>query len=306
MPVTFASRFADAQRWADPLAARLQPLIRRAVSAPPIRNFLDGVWLGAPLHPALTDVPVGAWTTALLLDGGSVLSGDEALAAAADRALAVGTIAAVPAAVTGLNDLRDLVGQSRRIAMVHALLNVVGLSLSTASLAYRHAGRRGLARSLSGLGFLTSSTAAHLGGKLSFALGVRVNRTVGQPVPDAFVPVLDAAELQGDELHRVEVDGVPVLLTRSQTGEICALANTCTHLGGPLAEGSRDGDTVTCPWHGSRFDLRTGAVVEGPAVFVQPRLEARVREDKIEIGFPTAAGAELPELANLQAPARPS
>jgi nitrite reductase/ring-hydroxylating ferredoxin subunit/uncharacterized membrane protein len=306
MPLTFASRFAASQRWADPLAARLQPLIRRAVSPPPIRNVLDGVWLGTPLHPALTDVPVGAWTTALLLDGGSVLSGDEALGAAADRALAVGTIAAVPAAVTGLNDLRDLVGQSRRIAMVHALLNVVGLSLSTASLAYRHAGRRGLARGLSGLGFLTSSTAAHLGGKLSFALGVRVNRTVGQPVPDAFVPVLDAAELQGDELHRVEVDGVPVLLTRSQTGEICALANTCTHLGGPLAEGSRDGDTVTCPWHGSRFDLRTGAVVEGPAVFVQPRLEARVREGKIEIGFPTAAGAELPELANLRAPARPS
>jgi nitrite reductase/ring-hydroxylating ferredoxin subunit len=235
-----------------------------------------------------------------------VLSGDEALAAAADRALAVGTIAAVPAAVAGLNDMRDLIGQSRRIAMVHALLNVVGLSLSTASLAYRHAGRRGLARGLSGLGFLTSSTAAHLGGKLSFALGIRVNRTVGQPVPDAFVPVLDAAELQGDELHRVEVDGVPVLLTRSQTGEICALANTCTHLGGPLAEGSRDGDTVTCPWHGSRFDLCTGAVVEGPAVFVQPRLEARVREDKIEIGFPTAAGTELPELANLQAAARPS
>jgi nitrite reductase/ring-hydroxylating ferredoxin subunit/uncharacterized membrane protein len=306
MPLTFASRFAASQRWADPLAARLQPLIRRAVSPPPIRNVLDGVWLGTPLHPALTDVPVGAWTTALLLDGGSVLSGDEALGAAADRALAVGTIAAVPAAVTGLNDLRDLVGQSRRIAMVHALLNVVGLSLSTASLAYRHAGRRGLARGLSGLGFLTSSTAAHLGGKLSFALGIRVNRTVGQPVPESFVPVLDAADLQGDELHSVEVDGVPVLLARSQTGEVCALASTCTHLGGPLAEGSRQGDTVTCPWHGSRFDLRTGAVVEGPAVFVAPRLETRVRGDKIEIGFPAAAGAELPELANLQAPARPS
>jgi hypothetical protein len=54
--------------------------------------------LGTPLHPPLTDVPVGAWTTALL-DGGSVLSGDEALGAAADRALAVGMIAAVPAAV---------------------------------------------------------------------------------------------------------------------------------------------------------------------------------------------------------------
>ena len=306
MPLTFASRFAASQRWADPLAARLQPLIRRAVSAPPVRNFLDGVWLGAPLHPALTDVPVGAWTTALLLDSGSALSGDESLAVAADRALAVGTIAAVPAAVTGLNDMRDLIGQSRRIAMVHALVNVFGLSLSAASLAYRHTGRRGLARGLSGLGFLTSSTAAHLGGKLSFALGIRVNRTVGQTVPESFVPVLDVADLQGDELRRVDVGGVPVLLARSQGGEVCALANTCTHLGGPLAEGSREGDTVTCPWHGSRFDLRSGAVVGGPAVFVQPRLEARVRDDRIEVGFPAAAGAELPELANLQAPLGPS
>jgi nitrite reductase/ring-hydroxylating ferredoxin subunit len=306
MPVTFASRLAASQRWADPLATWLQPLIKRAVGPPAVRNFLDGVWLGAPLHPALTDVPVGAWTTALLLDGSSALVGDESLAVAADRALAVGTIAAVPAAVTGLNDMRDLTGQGRRIAMVHALVNVLGLSLSTASLAYRHKGRRGLARGLSGLGYLTSSTAAHLGGKLSFALGIRVNRTVGQAVPGSFVPVLDAAELRGDEFRRVDVDGVPVLLARTRAGEVCALANTCTHLGGPLAEGSREGDTVTCPWHGSRFDLRTGAVVTGPAVFVQPRLEARVREDKIEVGFPTAAGAELPELANFQAPPDPS
>jgi nitrite reductase/ring-hydroxylating ferredoxin subunit len=91
-----------------------------------------------------------------------------------------------------------------------------------------------------------------------------------------------------------------VLLARSQAGEVCALANTCTHLGGPLAEGSREGDTVTCPWHGSRFDLRTGAVVEGPAVFAQPCLEARVRDGKIEVGCPAAPGAELPELADLE------
>jgi nitrite reductase/ring-hydroxylating ferredoxin subunit len=306
MPSTLASRFAASQRWVDPLAERLQPLIKRAVSAPPVRNFLDGVWLGAPLHPALTDVPVGAWTTALVLDTGSALSGDRALGAAADRALAVGTIAAVPAAVTGLNDLRDLTGQSRRIAMVHALVNVLGLSLSAASLACRHTGRRGLARGLSGLGYLTSSTAAHLGGKLSFALGIRVNRTVGQSVPGSFVAVLDETDLKGEELRRVDVDGVPVLLARSRGGELCALAHTCTHLGGPLAEGSREGDTVICPWHGSRFDLRSGAVVEGPAVFAQPRLETRVLDGKIEVGFPGAAGAELPELSNLQPPPGPA
>lgn len=302
MPLTFASRFAASQRWADPLAERLQPLIKRAVKSPPVHNLLDGVWLGTPLHPLLTDVPVGAWTTALLLDTSSAVTGDEQLAAAADRALAVGTLAAVPTAVTGLNDLRDLTGESRRIAMVHAVANVVGLSLATASLAYRHTGRRGFARGLSCLGFLTSSAAAHLGGKLSFELGVRVNHTMGQAVPKSFVAVLDEAELQGEELRRVDVDGVPVLLARTQAGEVCALADTCTHMGGPLAYGSRQGDTVTCPWHGSRFDIRSGEVVEGPAVFVQPRLETRVREGRIEIGVPGAEAAELPELA-LEPPA---
>ena len=100
MPLSFAVRFAASQRWADPLAKWLQPLIKRAVSAPPVHDLLDGVWLGAPLHPPLTDVPIGAWTTALLLDTGSALSGNGELGAAADRALAVGTIAAVPTALT--------------------------------------------------------------------------------------------------------------------------------------------------------------------------------------------------------------
>jgi hypothetical protein len=87
----FAGRFALAQRWAGPLAERMQPLIHRAVSTPQIRNALDGVWLRAPLHPALTDIPVGSWTAALLLDSASVLTGDGNLASAADRVLAVGT-----------------------------------------------------------------------------------------------------------------------------------------------------------------------------------------------------------------------
>ncbi|MGH2928200.1 MAG: Rieske 2Fe-2S domain-containing protein [Solirubrobacteraceae bacterium] len=297
MPITFAGRFALSQRWAGPLAKRIQPPIRRVVGARLVRNTLDGVWLGAPRHPALTDVPVGSWTAALLLDGASVLTRDEALAGAADRALAVGALAALPAAATGLNDLRDLIGQSRQVAMVHALLNVVGLSLSSASLAYRFRGRRNLARGLSATGYLVSSSAAHLGGKLSFGLGIRVNRTIGQMGPESFTPVLDESELGSQELRQVDIGGVPVLLARSQSGQVCALANTCTHLGGPLAEGTRDGDTVVCPWHGSRFDLCSGAVVEGPAVFAQPRLEARVRDGKIEVGLPGAPGAELPEVA---------
>jgi nitrite reductase/ring-hydroxylating ferredoxin subunit/uncharacterized membrane protein len=300
MTFALAGRVAASQRWADPLAKWLQPLIRRAVGPPPVRNFLDGVWLGAPLHPAMTDVPVGAWTAALVLDTGCVLTGDDALGAAADRVLAVGTVAAVPAVVTGLNDLRDLIGQSRRIATVHAVLNVVGLSLSTASLVYRRSGRRSLARGLSAGGYLLSAGAAHLGGELSFGLGIRANRTLGQTVPEEFVAVVEESELKGEQLLRVDVGGTAVLLARTRDGEVCALANTCTHLGGPLHEGSREGDCVVCPWHGSSFDLRTGAVVRGPAVFPQARLEARVRDGKVEVGLPGAGGAELPELANLQ------
>jgi len=242
-----AGRIAASQRWADPLATKLQPLIHAAVRPKPVRNFLDGVWLGAPLHPALTDIPVGSWTAALILDTGAVVTGDEGLGAAADRALAVGTIAAVPAAVTGLNDLRDLIGQSRRIATVHAVCNLVGLSLATASLVYRRNGRRPLARCLSAAGYLVSATAAHLGGELSFGLGIRANRTLGQIAAD-FVPGLDERELGAEQLRQVSVGGVPVLLARTRDGEICALANTCTHLGGPLHEGSREGDSVVCPW----------------------------------------------------------
>lgn len=296
MPITFAGRFALSQRWAGPLAKRLQPLIKRAEGPAQVRNALDGVWLGAPLHPALTDVPIGAWTTALALDTASALTGDEVLAGAADRALAVGTLAALPAAATGLNDLRDLLGQSRQVAMVHAMLNVVGLSFTSASLGFRRTGHRGLARLMSATGYVISASAAHLGGKLTFGLGIRVNRTMGETLPESFVPVLAAAELQDEELREVKVDGVPVLLARTRSGEVCALANVCTHLGGPLAEGSREGDIVTCPWHGSRFDLRTGAVVEGPAVFAQPRIEARVRDGTIEVGLPGTGGVELPEL----------
>jgi nitrite reductase/ring-hydroxylating ferredoxin subunit len=102
------------------------------------------------------------------------------------------------------------------------------------------------------------------------------------------VAVADEADLHDSELKAVTVEGTSVLVARSQSGELCAIANTCSHLGGPLAEGTRDGDVVVCPWHGSRFDLSSGAVIEGPAVFPQPRYDVRTREGKIELRGATA------------------
>jgi nitrite reductase/ring-hydroxylating ferredoxin subunit len=231
----------------------------------------------------LTDLPVGSWTGAFALDGVAALTGSEGARRAADGAVAFGVASAVPAALTGTSDARDLWGEERRIAVVHGLLNMVGLGLNVASLVQRYRGRRGTGWALSSLGLLVSGGAAHVGGELSFGLGVRVNRTVGAARPEEFTPVLDESALAGSELHAVDLDGTPVLVARNQSGALCAIANTCSHLGGPLAEGSRDGDVVTCPWHGSRFDLCSGRVVEGPAVFPQPAYEARIRDGKVEL-----------------------
>jgi nitrite reductase/ring-hydroxylating ferredoxin subunit len=75
---------------------------------------------------------------------------------------------------------------------------------------------------------------------------------------------------------------VDVLVTRATSGEVCAISNTCNHLGGPLSDGAREGDTVICPWHGSRFELCGGASKDGPAIFPQSHYEVRVRDGNIE------------------------
>jgi nitrite reductase/ring-hydroxylating ferredoxin subunit len=271
-------------RLAKQLAELAQPLdevadpVQQAVNAvpQPVRDVLDGVWLGNPLHPALTDVPLGAWTTAVALD--------LVCSEAADGALAVGILGAVPAALTGLNDWSHLKDDARRIGIVHALVNTMGLALNVASLVARRDGHRGLGRLLSGVAYAGTLFSAHLGGHLSYGLGVRVNRTAFESPRDRYAAVCEEKELDGGKLVGVELEGESVVVSRSEeTGEVCAIAATCSHLGGPLDKGARDGDTVVCPWHGSRFDLCSGEVRGGPAVFPQPRYEARVRAGKVEI-----------------------
>ena len=109
-----------------------------------------------------------------------------------------------------------------------------------------------------------------------------MNHAAAQEMPKEFVPVLPDADLGEAEMKRAEAEGVPVLLVRLE-GTVCALAHTCSHLGGPLSEGKLEGDVVQCPWHGSRFNVRDGSVVDGPATFPQPCFEARVREGQIEV-----------------------
>ena len=286
MAETLMQRMVEALPLLDDIAEEVQPKVQEAVDAggTTVRNVLDGVWLEAPLHPALTDVPVGAWTAALVFDGLDVATGKEPIRHAADASLVFGTLAAFGAAVTGLSDWRYLSGGSRRMGVAHGLLNTLGLVLSIVSLVLRATGRRNAGRLAFLTGYSISGMATHLGGELSYHYGLRVNRNVFEPAgPDEFVPVLDEGELAQDELRRVEVEGVGVLLSRSSAGEVCAIAATCNHFSGPLEAGEREGDTVVCPLHNSRFDLCSGEVIGGPAVFPQSRYETRVREGKIEV-----------------------
>jgi nitrite reductase/ring-hydroxylating ferredoxin subunit/uncharacterized membrane protein len=283
---TVSQRIVDALPWLDTVAEKTQPKVQDVVEAggTPVRNALDGTPIEIPLHPALTDVPIGSWTAALVFDGFDAATGSRAMRNAADATLAVGIVGGFAAAATGLSDWRYLRGGSRRMGVAHGLLNTVGLALNTASLGFRAAGRRNAGRLAFLLGYSISGMAAHLGGELSYAHGLRVNRNVFEPDgPDKFTPVLEESELPDSGMRRVSVYGAEVLLSRADDGRICAISNVCSHFGGPLADGDRQGDTVVCPWHKSRFDLCSGEVIDGPAVFPQSRYETRVRDGSIEI-----------------------
>jgi nitrite reductase/ring-hydroxylating ferredoxin subunit/uncharacterized membrane protein len=286
MAETLMQRLVEALPFLDRIADEVQPKVQEAVEAggTPARNVLDGVWFEAPLHPALTDLPVGAWTATLVFDGLDIATGKEQVRHAADASLALGTAGALGAAATGLSDWRYLSGGSRRAGVLHGLLNTIGLVLSVVSLILRATGRRNAGRLTFLAGFSVSGMAAHVGGELSYHYGLRVDRNVFEETgPDEFTPVLNEDELSQGDMRRVEVEGVGVLLSRSQGGEVCAIAATCNHFGGPLEEGEREGDTVVCPLHNSRFELCSGEVIDGPAVFPQSRYETRLREGKIEV-----------------------
>ena len=286
MGETISQRIVEALPVLDRVAEGVQPKVQEAVEAggTTTRNVLDGVWFEVPLHPVLTDVPVGSWTAALVFDGVDAATGSKAVRNAADASLVMGILGAFGAAITGLSDWRYLSGGSRRMGVAHGLLNTVGLALSIVSLILRATGRRNAGRMAFLAGYSVSGMAAHLGGELSYHYGLRVNRNAFEGTgPDEFTPVLNEAELPDSGLRRVEVEGVGVLLSRSSRGEVCAISATCNHFGGPLEQGDREDDTVVCPLHNSRFDLCSGQVIDGPAVFPQSRYETRVREGKIEV-----------------------
>jgi nitrite reductase/ring-hydroxylating ferredoxin subunit/uncharacterized membrane protein len=270
----------------DAPADAISKQIRNRVPKP-VKDALAGSWLGHALHPALTDVPIGSWTSAVVLDW---LGGDDGQAGA-DCLIAFGLLAAAPTFASGWVDYADSTSGNpavKRVGIVHAVANGAAAGLFATSLAARRNGARTRGKLLALAGFTLASGSAYLGGHLSFAEGIGVDRTAFEKPPEEWTEVLAESDLADGKPHCAAVDGIPVLVVRDR-GELFALSDTCSHRGGALHEGEVADGCVKCPLHGSVFALRDGSVREGPSAYPQPVWETRVRAGRVEVR-PAARG----------------
>ena len=263
----------------DPAADRLASLIsKRLEGSTPLRNLLSGTAAGHPLHPMLVVVPLGSWLSASFLD----LAAGKAGRPAATKLVGLGIASAIPAAAAGTNDWVDTRLAERRVGFVHAVGNELALALYTGSWFARRRQRHALGVALAASGALLLGVTGWLGGHLSYARGVGVDTTAFDRASEEWTDVLPEADLV-DEQPTLVYDGkVPVLLVRTG-GQLYAIADRCTHRGGPLHEGEFSDGCITCPWHYSKFRVSDGHVLAGPATRGQQAYEVRTRYGSIQL-----------------------
>lgn len=244
------------------------------VAKQPIKDALHGTWLGHSLHPVITDVPIGAWTAALVLD----LLGDRR---GAKVTIGVGLLGAVGSAATGLTDWLATSGKPRRLGVVHAALNGTATALYAVSwLARGKADSIGIVLSMLGYGIV--SLGALYGGAMSLDFQIGVNHAHANDPPNDEIDVGALTDVPDGGMKRIAAGDYPVLLVR-RGEDVDAIGAICAHQGGPLDEGTLEGDVITCPWHASRFCVRDGAIVAGPTAYPQHAFRVRVLEGRIRI-----------------------
>ena len=263
----------------DAPAKKVAKQLRNAIPGGGFKDAISGTWLGHPIHPLLTDVVIGSFTSATLLD---FLSDDDA---ASRRLIGVGIAAYGPTALTGASDWADSEPGNddvRRLGIVHAATNSVALALYTGSLLARRRGARGRGKALGLAGAGVLGLGGYLGGHLSFAKGIGVDQTIFDPGETEWHDVIGADELSEGEPQRTLAGDAPVMLVRVN-GQVRALHDRCSHRGCSLADGAIEGEEVVCACHGSRFSLADGAIARGPAIAPQPAFEVRERDGRIAV-----------------------
>jgi nitrite reductase/ring-hydroxylating ferredoxin subunit/uncharacterized membrane protein len=281
-------RWIDGQGWLDGLADTVQGWVN-AVFKIPGGQWLEDVLhgskpLGHPLHPALTDIPLGAFAVMFLADWLSLFT-RVIPGSVGTFALIVGILAMLAAAVTGLADYTETFGSERRWASAHALTMITVLVAMVVSLILRYQPSATLffwGIVVSSLAFFLSLFGGFLGGHLSFGFATMVNHDAWLEGTTDWTAVGSVRDFPKDTLVRKQAGDMPVLLVRLGD-RIHAISAQCSHAGGPLDEGTLEGSRVTCPWHGSIFSIETGRVVGGPATFDEPRFEVRESDGRVEL-----------------------
>lgn len=265
----WAKRFGDINhRWVGALFRPIRPA----------KDLLNGTWLGHPLHPVITDVPIGAFLVALVLD----VAGQPV---AAFWAIVVGGLAMLAAIVTGLADFADTDGTARTRATLHGTVMVIGAVLIAASIATRQGGTAGgtLQVGLLLVGFVVVAAGAYVGGEVVFAFGNMVSRHAFRGAGTKWIrldtgSIADLEDLPEATPSRMKA-GINDLVVVRIGDTVHALHAVCAHAGGPLAEGTVTPDgCLECPWHGARYRLGDGRLRRGPAVYDQPAYEIRAAE----------------------------
>ncbi|MGH2363590.1 MAG: Rieske 2Fe-2S domain-containing protein [Chloroflexota bacterium] len=290
MAQSLVDRVIRKQGWLEPIADGIQKVVGGfygSLGRPgrALQDLLHGTTLlGHPLHPAVTDIPVGAWIAGVVADWVAIGSG-AVPARAGDLALIVGLGGALVSAASGYTDFHETFGHERRVAVAHGLTMTLVVVLEAASLGLRWWGSYDLhltAVILATIALALVLGGAYLGGHLSFGMGTMVNRLAFLEAPEDFVAVGPIGDFPDNQMRSVDAAGLAVLVIR-RGDKFYAMTNVCSHAGGPLNEGTLEGDIVTCPWHGSRFSLPDGRVTGGPATFSQAKLAIRQRDGVLEV-----------------------
>jgi len=274
-------------KWLDAFATFFDWLVGGFYKIPGtgwIRLLLHGTWpLGHPLHPAITDITVGAYTAAVAIDAYVVWGTHPTVEPAADFALIVAFASSLIAILSGLTDWQHTFGEEKRTGMLHALIMIVATLAFLASIILRFDGNPGDrpgALWISGIAWAVMLVGAFFGGELPYGYGTEVNRQAFEEHPTKWQK-LDVAPSALEDRKPVVAktkDGTAVFVVKID-GKIHAMGNTCTHAGGPLNEGTWVGGDrceIQCPWHGSVFCAKDGSVKAGPATFPEPVYETRL------------------------------
>jgi len=243
----------------------------------PIKDLLNGRWLGHPLHAATTDIPIGLLLGVVALD----IVGQPA---AADIVLVGTIIFMVLSAVSGLADYSDTSGMALTRATLHASIMVVTLVLLIVSAVMRAGAPvdRTVPIALSIIGFVLITIGAFVGGDVAYVFGNMVNRHAFRGPGTKWVAldtgaVADLRTLPAATPTKMRAGSNDLMVVR--IGDtVHALHHVCAHAGGPLSEGTLVDGCIQCPWHGSRFRLTDGYAQRGPTVYDQPSYEIRSAE----------------------------